>query len=88
MLPTITAVAVPLVLQLTELIVNGTGPSVSIIGRHTVIVPSSGIVTVLSFTTGASFTGVTVMKMVSFVHNDGNGVPLSHTLMITVSTPL
>ena len=49
---------------------------------------SSEVVNVSSSTTGASFTGLTVMKIVSFTQITGSGVPLSQTLTTTVSTPL
>ncbi|MNU82599.1 hypothetical protein D3C71_722790 [compost metagenome] len=45
--------------------------------KSPVAVPSSGIVWFSLSTIGGSFTGVIVMKIVSFTHSDGNGVPAS-----------
>ncbi|MNV55580.1 hypothetical protein D3C71_1478170 [compost metagenome] len=56
--------------------------------KSPVAVPSSGIVWFSLSTIGGSFTGPTVMKMVSFTHSAGSGVPSSQICTIMVSGPL
>ncbi len=49
---------------------------------------SSFVVIISLSTIGASFTGFTVMKIVSFAQIAGNGKPLSQMETTTVSVPL
>ena len=62
--------------------------SVSLPVTLNVIGVSSGVVALSSFAIGASFTGVTVTKIVSFTQIAGNGVPSSQISTTTISLPL
>jgi len=54
--------------------------SVSVLVTLNVVFVLNAALEVLSSATGASFTGSTVTNKVSFTHEAGNGVPLSHTV--------
>ena len=68
----------------TLLTENGELPSMSVIGRQTVIVLSIGVVIVVSGTKGGSFTGITLITSVAVSHNP----PPSQTTTQTPETNL
>ena len=76
------AVNVPLFGPPHKLAVN-TVSSTSLIGKHTVIGVSSGVVTIVSGTTGGSLTGVTMICIKLVSHSP----PASHVITQMLSVP-
>ncbi len=86
--PFVFTVMVPFLGSTSGVVTTLTAPStsVSLFVMFPVIGVSSNPLAVSFATTGLSFTGVTVMKIVSFKQILGD--PLSHTLTTTVSLPV